>query len=317
MIEKKFLVNIGGDRIEVGAPDFYERTETLAVSYKECRDQSVRGDILIKLLDLLKPVLKAWKISEESDREDYEQDCYFLLDMALAAFKPAKGNFVVYLKNYISGYRRKAQRGGKTETEKLLTVSHDFNSGSEDDFLPTVTEEEDLGTDLERTERLIGKDRFALIKMRLIDGMTKQEVADATGLSLRTVHTRLVRAYNAMRAGIILKAGIDSSGAFDEEGGTYVKAKQLCHFMNVSYDKLYRWSRDGYATRYRIDPNHIVQFGGNLRYRVKFEHGKLVSPRVILRKGFAQIAKPIYFSRAARLERKRLEEESRRSSQPE
>ena len=99
MAENKFLVNIAGERIEVGVPDFYERAETLAVSHKQSTDQAVRGEIIAKLLDLCRPVLRAWKISDESDREDYEQDCFFLLDMALAAFNPAKGNFVVYLKN--------------------------------------------------------------------------------------------------------------------------------------------------------------------------------------------------------------------------
>lgn len=299
MAEKRFLVNIENEKIEVGVPDFYDRNQALAIAYKEEGDPEKRGVIAGKLLDLCRPIFKAWKFFEE-DREDFDQDCFFTLVTCLNAYNPKKGAFVSYLKTASS--RERAKR-----VERLVKAEKPFSSliHEPEDFEERLQpwqnpiQEDKTEIEMENVKKIVGNERFELIRMRIINNMTKEEMSKELGISISTIRKRLAKAYECLRTGLTFSTDTGAMLTSMEDGSILLTAAQLCVRLSKNKMQLYRESRDNYKTKYRINPLHIVKIGHEMRYRYKMTDKGLILPEFILRNKAA----PKYLSEAARIAR--------------
>lgn len=299
MPETKYLVNVEGQKIEVGAPDFYEKNQGLAIAYGVAPNQEKKGEIAYKLLTLCKPVFQAWKIFDSDDREDFEQECYLLTVMALESFNEKKGAFVTWLKKYAQGRRTKTIEKSYKRPESFDKV---MERGDEDKIRPWTEregEDKDLSIDLQRVKALVSPERFKLIKMRVIDGMTKEEIAEEMGISIPTLSKRLANAYLAIRNGFSMGSA-DGGASLMDDGSIWISAKKMRFIFDLTKQQLYKMSKEQYHTRWRINPAHITEMFRELRYRYK------VGPKGVEYPEFIRRIPPEKhpFSKAAREKRK-------------
>ena len=306
-IEKKYLVNIEGERVEVGAADFYERNQGYAIAYRLEKNAQAKGEIAAKVMALCKPVLQSWRIFNPDDKDDFEQDCYFVTVMALESFDKNKGSFISWLRKYVQGRRYKKNE----ETIKKRDANAKLRAivGDGETKRPWETSEEedpDLGIDLQRIQKMVSPERYHLVQMRT-DGATWEEMAETTGLSIPTIRKRVLRAYITLRDGV---QALSDPGTFTtnmEDGSIFIRLPKLAARLDINPNTLYKMCFDHYPTKYRINPNHIHRIGKGIRFRYRIGvTGQIEWPEIVLRR--PGTAMPLSrFARDKRTEDKRAE----------
>ena len=318
-MEKRFLINIEGEKIETGVPDFYERVQGLALNYQTEHDKSIKAKIAEKLRDLCDPVFQAWRVFDTADREDYQQDCFLILLLTLDSYDQERGNFIGWLKKRCKSRRREAADlkspvaliggGREKRTEnRVKRLSDHIDIEGHFMFGDQQEQEEIPRTDFAKIEGIIGRERLEIIKMRILDGMDKKEIAKELGLSVPTVHKKLTRSYNALRAGMLL----NQENPFDD-GSIFITGNQLGGRLGKSVRSLFKMLDDRYAneSRYKIHPDDIVLIGAQRKFRYLERGGRLMHPRFVLKKGANPGPPRFYFSAE---ERKKREEALRLAS---
>jgi RNA polymerase sigma factor (sigma-70 family) len=284
----KYVVNIEGDKVEVDAPDFYSRTQTLAAAYRECRGAAEKGEIAQKLLDMCRPILRAWRIFDEEDRKEYEQESYLIVCMSLESFDPLKGAFVSWLKKYVKSKFQKIAIRGESGREHVS-----IPEGMQETPQPWHDEEaQEPDIDLSRLEKLIGTERWEMIRMRVLEGMSVKEIVSATGVNEKYIRRRLKRAYMAIRAGILLRSDSDSMQSTLEDGSAFLSTAQIAYCMDRSLSWVYQMCHEGGSYDnfpFKFHPDDFQMLGGTLRIRYRIKNGKRDFPRVLRRNGFKEV----------------------------
>ena len=145
-----------------------------------------------KVLRMVRPIVRG-EVWDNDDREDVEQDCLLRFVRALPAYSARKGSLKVYVavlsRRQVIDYIRK--RGGQPDLEDaelLLDVAEE------------AAAETNPGRDLMAfIEAIVGEERARAIRLRVFEGHTHAEVAQALDKTAGAVKMLLKRALEKLR----------------------------------------------------------------------------------------------------------------------
>lgn len=127
-----------------------------------------------RILRMVRPIVRG-EVRNNDDWEDVEQDCLLRFVRALPAYSARKGSLKVYVvvlarRQVIDYIRKRGRQPDLEDAEVLLDVAEE------------AAAETNPGRDLMAfIERVVGEERARAIRLRILEGHTHVEVAEALG----------------------------------------------------------------------------------------------------------------------------------------
>lgn len=303
----KPLVNLNGLKIPVAIPNFIEQNQELSKLYVNEKNQERRGEIAHRIYELDLPLFKEWDLIPRDSREDYRQDAFLWIVMALETYEPEKGSFIYWLRKHIARAREQIKSQGRSWY--CATCKHPLPSYSmaryhqakghevDSNFLESYDPERDeqivkddeqealeSSINLKRLKALMTKDRWNMVELKVIRGMTTKQVAAAIGVSETTAEKRLDDIVNTLAAGVVAKSQENKDHILGD-GSEWLSRRQICARMNIkkSYLQLMLSDVPRRECKFKIDRRDYSPIsGGRIRYK-ESKDGGIVFPRIIER----------------------------------
>lgn len=298
-----------GVKIPVSRPDFVEQNQMLSALYVKEKSKERRGEIAHRLYTLDLPLFKEWDLFENKDRADYKQDAFLWVMMALETYNPEKGSFIHWLRNYINSAKQQVINANRTwfcvncqegvknydmvkkHKAKGHTVESSRMESHGEEHEEAVSEDDEEKTEslitLNRLKESMSPERWNMIEMKVLKGMTSLEVASATGLSVGTTKKRIEDAVEALRCGMVIRAREERDPVMTD-GSEWMSLKHIAQRMRITYPYVKLLLSDATSVtrarcKHRIDPrDYSPVSGGRIRFK-ETKDGGIIYPRLIER----------------------------------
>lgn len=262
-----YKAQVDGEWVSISLDKFIDINNTLSCEYKTEQNFEARQKKAATLFNLDKKLFKSWRIFDDDDREDYEQEAWFFFVKALNKYDPARGSFVHYLRWYVQKLRAefltKPER--PTSLDSVDVDGEILASGeteSAEAFDPIM---------LTHVKAALTPRQYAIIELRIFKGLPLEEVAIRLGSTTKTIRVHLRRAMDLLR---IMDARKSSASPIDKANpadGEWIPKEKLAKLLAVKKDYLAMLMTERLDPRrcpYFIDPLDILPInGGRVRYK--------------------------------------------------